>query len=150
MIQMAPGDTTVGSTPYRDVRGLLCRRDYCHGDAERFGLCAKHLKQIKDKKRRLRAKDDKAMTDELFQAYKAKVSELLKAKVPFGGHQRQAFETVVGAEINRLQTRCALLQSPLGEGIRAGYFDPAKCSPSWLLEANREIAIFAGMPPKNS
>ena len=90
------------------------------------------------------------MTDELFQAYKAKVSELLKAKVPFGEHQRQAFETVVGAEINRLQTRCALLQSLLGEGIRAGYFDPAKCSQSWLLEANREIAIFAGMPPKNS
>ena len=25
-------------------------------DAERFGLCAKHLKQIKDKKRRLRAR----------------------------------------------------------------------------------------------
>ena len=69
------------------------------------------------------------MTDELFQAYKAKVSELLKAKVPFGEHQRQAFETVVGPEINRLETRCALLQSLLGEGIRAGYFDPAKCSP---------------------
>jgi hypothetical protein len=44
------------NTLYRDVRGLLCRRDYCHGDAERFGLCAKHLKQIKDKKRRLRAR----------------------------------------------------------------------------------------------
>ena len=28
------------------------------------------------------------MTDELFQAYKAKASELLKAKVPFGEHQR--------------------------------------------------------------
>ena len=41
---------------YRDVRGLLCRRDYCHEDAERFGLCAKHLKQIKDKKRRLRVR----------------------------------------------------------------------------------------------
>jgi hypothetical protein len=54
------------------------------------------------------------------------------------------------AEIARLRKRCALLQSLLGEGIRAGYFDPAKCSPSWLLEVNREIAIFAGMPPKNS
>jgi hypothetical protein len=28
------------NTLYRDVRGL-CRRDYCHEDAERFGLCAK-------------------------------------------------------------------------------------------------------------
>ena len=37
---------------YRDVRGLLCRRDGCNGEMERFGLCARHLKQIRDKKRR--------------------------------------------------------------------------------------------------
>jgi len=41
------------------------------------------------------------MTDELFQAYKAKASELLKAKVPFGEHQRRAFEIIVEAEIAR-------------------------------------------------
>jgi hypothetical protein len=43
------------------------------------------------------------MTDELFQAYKAKASELLEAKVPFGEHQRRAFEIIVGAEIERLK-----------------------------------------------
>ena len=43
------------------------------------------------------------MTDELFQAYKAKASELLKAKVPFGEHQRRAFEIIVEAEIARLK-----------------------------------------------
>jgi|SRR5271165_1605583 hypothetical protein len=43
------------------------------------------------------------MTDDLFEAYKAKVSELLKAKVPFGEHQKQAFEIIVGAEIERLK-----------------------------------------------
>jgi hypothetical protein len=37
---------------YRDVRGLLCRRDGCNEEVERFGLCARHLKQIRDKKRR--------------------------------------------------------------------------------------------------
>jgi hypothetical protein len=37
---------------YRDVRGLLCRRDGCNEEMERFGLCARHLKQIRDKKRR--------------------------------------------------------------------------------------------------
>jgi len=40
------------------------------------------------------------MTDELFQAYKAKASELLTAKLPFGEHQRRAFEIIVGAEID--------------------------------------------------
>ena len=39
------------------------------------------------------------MTDELFQAYKVQASELLEAKVPFGEHQRRAFEIIVGAEI---------------------------------------------------
>jgi hypothetical protein len=43
------------------------------------------------------------MKDELFQAYKAKASELLTAKLPFGGHQRRAFEIIVGAEIERLK-----------------------------------------------
>ena len=43
------------------------------------------------------------MTDELFQAYKAKASELLTAKLPFGEHQRRAFEIIVGAEIERLK-----------------------------------------------
>jgi hypothetical protein len=43
------------------------------------------------------------MTDELFQAYKAKASELLTAKVPFGEYQRRAFEIIVGAEIERLK-----------------------------------------------
>jgi len=43
------------------------------------------------------------MSDELFEAYKIMASELLKAKVPFGEHQRRAFEIIVGAEIERLK-----------------------------------------------
>ena len=43
------------------------------------------------------------MSDELFEAYKIKASELLQAKAPFGEHQRRAFEIIVGAEIERLK-----------------------------------------------
>lgn len=39
---------------HRDVRGAICRREECPNEVERFGLCAKHLAQIKAKKRRLR------------------------------------------------------------------------------------------------
>jgi len=61
------------------------------------------------------------MSDPLFQAYKAKVSELLKAKVPFGEHQRQAFEMTAGIEIKQLRTRITLLEQLLGEALRNGY-----------------------------
>jgi len=44
------------------------------------------------------------------------------------------------AELQRLQTRCALLESLLGEAIRLGYFDEKACSPSWLKEARRAVA----------
>jgi len=44
-----------------------------------------------------------AMSDELFEAYKIKASELLQAKAPFGEHQRRAFEIIVGVEIERLK-----------------------------------------------
>jgi hypothetical protein len=90
------------------------------------------------------------MTDELFQAYKSQSLGTSQGEGPFWRAPATGLRNCRWCRINRLQTRCALLQSLLGEGIRAGYFDPAKCSPSWLLEANREIAIFAGMPPKNS
>jgi hypothetical protein len=43
------------------------------------------------------------MSDELFEAYKIKASELLQAKAPFGEHQRRAFEIIVGVEIERLK-----------------------------------------------
>ena len=81
------------------------------------------------------------MTDELFQAYKAKASELLKAKVPFGEHQRRAFEIIVEAEIARLKGEiteltkhvqlgaehkkdpiCAMLKAEMAnQGYRKGY-----------------------------
>jgi hypothetical protein len=41
---------------YRDVRGLLCRRDDCHREVERFGLCARDLRQVKNKKTRKKQK----------------------------------------------------------------------------------------------
>jgi hypothetical protein len=55
-------------------------------------------------------------------------------------------------EIARLRERCALLESLLGEGIRGGYFDPSKCSASWLtplsiarvgshLQSNRRLFL---------
>lgn len=50
-------------------------------------------------------------------------------------------------EIARLRTRCALLESLLGEGIRHHYFNEAVCSASWLLEANQAVAFSAGSPP---
>jgi hypothetical protein len=79
------------------------------------------------------------MSDPLFQAYKAKVSELLKAKVPFGEHQRQAFEMTAGIEIKQLRTRIALLEQLLGEALRNGYIDQVAVSPSWLTEVRKAI-----------
>ena|SRR5271165_685883 len=51
------------------------------------------------------------MTNELFQAYKAKASELLTAKLPFGEHQRRAFEIIVDAEIERFAFDCRTMLS---------------------------------------
>jgi len=55
------------------------------------------------------------MTDDLFEAYKAKVSELLKAKVPFGEHQKQAFEIIVGAETTQKPSRFTNKRSKFGK-----------------------------------
>jgi len=41
------------------------------------------------------------------------------------------------AEIARLQKRCALLDSLLGECIRHHYYDDAEVSQTWLVEARR-------------
>ena len=43
------------------------------------------------------------------------------------------------AQLQRLQTRCALLESLLGDAIRLGYFDEKNCSPSWLKEARKAV-----------
>ncbi len=41
--------------------------------------------------------------DELFRLYQAEVKKNLIARIRFGEHQRLAFKTVVGAEIERLR-----------------------------------------------
>ena len=53
-------------------------------------------------------------------------------------------------KIAQLRERCALLEQLLGEGIRHGYFDPAKCSASWLLEANAAVSILLGFRSANT
>lgn len=48
-------------------------------------------------------------------------------------------EAEKGAALQRLQTRCGLLESLLGEGMRLGYFDQETCSPCWLKEARKAV-----------
>ena len=38
------------------ARGTICKRDYCHEEAIKLGLCQKHLEEVKSKKRRVKAK----------------------------------------------------------------------------------------------
>jgi hypothetical protein len=40
-------------------------------------------------------------------------------------------------ELQRLQTRCALVEQLLSECIRHRYYDENACSPSWLEEAKK-------------
>jgi hypothetical protein len=40
-------------------------------------------------------------------------------------------------ELQRLQTRCALLEQLLSECVRHHYYDENACSPSWLEEAKK-------------
>lgn len=56
---------------------------------------------------------------DLFDSYKEEVRLNLKHKVPFGEHQRKAFQTIVDAEIERLKATIKELE----ENIRvAGEF----------------------------
>ena len=43
------------------------------------------------------------------------------------------------AEIARLQKRCALLDSLLGECIRHHYYDDTEVSQTWLVEARKAV-----------
>ena len=43
------------------------------------------------------------------------------------------------SEIARLQKRCALLDSLLGECIRHHYYDDAEVSQTWLVEARKAV-----------
>jgi hypothetical protein len=52
---------------------------------------------------------------------------------------RSSFKCEKDAELRRLKTRCALLESLLGEPILLGYFDEKTCSPSWLKEVRRAV-----------
>jgi hypothetical protein len=45
------------------------------------------------------------------------------------------------AEIARLKERCALLDSLLVEVLRSGYLNETACSPSWLREARKAVAL---------
>jgi hypothetical protein len=45
------------------------------------------------------------------------------------------------ADIQRLETRCSLLDSLLGEALRHKYVDESSCSPSWLAEAERAVTL---------
>ena len=73
------------------------------------------------------------MSDELFEAYKIKASELLQAKAPFGEHQRRAFEIIVGVEIERLKGEITELTKHVQLGPEH------KKDPIWAM-INAEIA----------
>jgi len=44
-----------------------------------------------------------------------------------------------GAEFARLQKRCALVDSLLGDCIRHHYYDDTEVSQTWLVEARKAI-----------
>ena len=53
-----------------------------------------------------------------------------------------------GTGIWRLQQRCALLDSLLGECIRHHYYDDTKVSQTWLVEAHKAITPLTTTSPK--
>jgi hypothetical protein len=59
-------------------------------------------------------------------------------------------ESEKDAEIARLRTRCALLDSLLGEALRHKYIDESACSPRWLAEARAAVTDLEKFKDLNS